>query len=140
MIIVDLNDLETIKAFAKKAYPNECCGLLAGRDTDGKKEVTEVHALTNLNTERSNDRYEVDPAEYMKIDRETSKRGLNIVGIYHSHPDHPSRPSEFDAGRAWEGYSYLIVAVANGQEFEIKSWVFSDSTKTFSEEEIRHGK
>ena len=139
MIIINQKEIETIKGFVKNAYPDECCGLLVGKVTGEEKEVVEVHALTNLNTERSKDRYEVDPAEYMKVDRDVAARKLDIVGIYHSHPDHPSKPSEFDAGRAWEGYSYLIIAIANGKEFEMKSWIFHDSTKTFEEEEIKNG-
>ncbi|MGR3178461.1 MAG: M67 family metallopeptidase [Candidatus Anammoxibacter sp.] len=139
MIKINQKEIETIKEFVKKAYPDECCGLLVGKIAGEEREVVEIHALTNLNTERSKDRYEIDPAEYMKVDRDVSTRKLDIVGIYHSHPDHPSRPSEFDAGRAWEGYSYLIIAIANGSEFEMKSWVFHDSTKTFEEEEIKNG-
>ncbi|MGR3221220.1 MAG: Mov34/MPN/PAD-1 family protein [Candidatus Anammoxibacter sp.] len=139
MIKIDQKNLETIKAFVKNAYPDECCGLLAGKAVGEKREVVEIHSLTNLNTERSKDRYEIDPAEYMKVDRDVFARKLDIIGIYHSHPDHPSKPSEFDAGRAWEGYSYLIVAIANGNEFDMKSWVFHDSTKTFEEEEIENG-
>lgn len=139
MIIINKDNLNIIKEHAKKAYPYECCGLLVGRDAGSEKDVIEIHALTNLNTERANDRYEIDPKEYMKIDQEVATRKLSIIGIYHSHPDHPSRPSEFDASRAWEGYSYMIIAIANGEEFEVKSWVFHDSTKTFEEEEIRNG-
>ncbi|MGR3320059.1 MAG: Mov34/MPN/PAD-1 family protein [Candidatus Anammoxibacter sp.] len=139
MIKINQKDLETIKEIVKKAYPDECCGLLVGKTTGEEREVVEIHSLTNLNTERSKDRYEIAPAEYMKVDRDVASRKLDIIGIYHSHPDHPSKPSEFDAGRAWEGYSYLIIAIANGREFEMKSWVFHDSTKIFEEEKIENG-
>lgn len=138
MIKINNKNIEKIKKFVKEAYPHECCGLLVGKLTGNDKEVVEVHELTNINTERANDRYEVDPKEYMEIDRETASRKLSIVGIYHSHPDHPSKPSEFDAGRAWEGYSYVIIAIAKGTDFEIKSWIFNESIKTFNEEEIKN--
>ena len=139
MIAINNKNMDQIKKYVKEAYPNECCGLLVGKGADGLKEVHEVRALTNINTERANDRYEVDPAEYMKVDRDAASRKLSIIGIYHSHPDHPCKPSEFDAGRAWEGYSYMIIAVAKGADFEVKSWVFNESTKTFNEEEIKNG-
>ncbi len=139
MIIITEENLDKIRIFAKEAYPHECCGLLVGKSNGAEKRVIEVHPLTNMNSERANDRYEVDPKEYMEIDRETATRKLSIIGIYHSHPDHPSKPSEFDANRAWEGYSYIIIAIAKGIDFEIKSWGFNESTKTFSEEEIKNG-
>ena len=139
MIIINNENLNIIKDYVRKAYPNECCGLLAGRETGIKKVVIEVHPLTNLNKDRANDRYEIDPVEYMEVDRAVAMKKLSIIGIYHSHPDHPSRPSEFDASRAWEGYSYIIVAIANGEEFEVKSWIFNESTKTFEEEKIENG-
>ncbi len=138
LIKIKEQDIEKIKEHVKEAYPHECCGLLAGKGFGEEKDVFETHRLRNLNSERANDRYEVDPKEYMEVDRDTASRKLSIIGIYHSHPDHPSKPSEFDAGRAWEGYSYLIIAVAKGEEFELKSWVFNDSTKTFTEEEIKN--
>ena len=139
MITISNNNLNIIKEHVKKAYPHECCGLLIGKENNGNKEVVETCSLTNLNKERANDRYEVDPKEYMKCDQDASKKKLSIIGIYHSHPDHPSRPSEFDANRAWECYSYMIIAIANGSEFEIKSWVYNESEKLFKEEEIKNG-
>ena len=139
MITISKENLNVIKVHVKKAYPHECCGLLIGKDKGGNKEVVETCLLTNLNKERANDRYEVDPKEYMKYDQDAGKKKLSIIGIYHSHPDHPSRPSEFDASRAWEWYSYMIIAIANGTEFEIKSWVFNESEKIFNEEEIKNG-
>ncbi len=139
MITINIENLDKIKAFVKNAYPHECCGLMVGKSNGQDKDVMEIHELTNINTERANDRYEVDPAEYMKVDRDAASRKLDIIGIYHSHPDHPSKPSEFDGSRAWEGYSYIIVAIAKGTEFEIKSWLFNESTNTFNEEEIKNG-
>lgn len=136
MIIISKEKITEIIGYVKNAYPFECCGLLAGIDK-GQKEVVEVYALKNLNTERTHDRYEIDPVEYMKADLEATKKEMQIIGIYHSHPDHPSRPSEFDASRAWEGYSYLIIAIKNGEDCEFKSWIFLESEKTFKEEEIK---
>lgn len=138
MIIISKGKIAEILDHVKKTYPLECCGLLAGIDK-GQKEVIAVYALKNLNTKRACDRYEIDPAEYMKADQEAAKRGIQIIGVYHSHPDHPSRPSEFDASRAWEGYSYLIIAIKNGEECEFKSWIFLESEKTFKEEEVKIG-
>ena len=81
MIKINQKDLETIKEIVKKAYPDECCGLLVGKTTGEEREVVEIHSLTNLNTERSKDRYEIAPAEYMKVDRDVASRKLDIIGI-----------------------------------------------------------
>jgi len=125
---------------SKAAYPHECCGVLAGVFGSGEvKAVTEVHALTNLNTERANDRYEVDPAELLRIEKDVASRKLDVLGFYHSHPDHPSRPSQFDRDRGWPDYSYVIVAVEGGKKTWAQCWTFTDMDAPFGEEELKIG-
>ena len=85
-----------------------------------KKKVIEVRSIRNTNTERSHDRYEIEGREFIKADKEAARKGLQIIGIYHSHPDHPAIPSDFDTEHAWCGYSYLIAAVENGIKIEIR--------------------
>ncbi|HLE08307.1 MAG TPA: M67 family metallopeptidase [Thermodesulfobacteriota bacterium] len=117
------------------SYPDECCGALIGNAAGGKT-VLEVCALKNVNRERSRDRYEMDPAELLRAEKEARKCGMDIIGIYHSHPDHPARPSQFDRDRGWPEYSYVIVSVKKGIDTEVKSWTFGDFSGPFKEEEI----
>lgn len=135
MLSIDNDKLREIEHQAKKSYPLECCGLLIGTNTSEKK-VIEVRPVQNKNTERTHDRYEIEGKEFTKIDKESAKKGLQIIGIYHSHPDHPAIPSAFDTEHAWAGYSYMIASVENGSKIEIRAWVFDEEKKEFEEEEI----
>jgi proteasome lid subunit RPN8/RPN11 len=99
--------------------------------------VCSVHATENLSSTRLHDRYEVDPREIVKLDRAAEQRGLDIVGFYHSHPDHPPTPSATDAENAWPGYIYLIVAVAEVGEAQVTAWTFDEERGCFRERPIR---
>jgi proteasome lid subunit RPN8/RPN11 len=116
---------------AKSAYPDECCGVLVGKG----KDVREARRVENINRERSRDRYEVDPAELLKAEKEARTKGFAVIGIYHSHPDHPPAPSEFDRSRAWPDYSYVIVSVKGGVDTQARSWTLDDNGY-FTEERI----
>ena len=116
---------------AKQSYPHECCGLLVGKDGL----VLDAVKVKNINTERAHDRYEIDPKEFLMVEKEAAKRGLGVLGIYHSHPDHPAEPSEFDRTRAWPEYFYLIVGVEGGKRVGHRCWRLGDDGN-FSEEEI----
>ncbi|MCC6572818.1 MAG: M67 family metallopeptidase [Planctomycetes bacterium] len=120
---------QAINAHARETYPHECCGVMIGRPATGARIATEAQRCGNLNTQRAHDRFELDPKDYMRLDRQAQKRGLEIVGIYHSHPDHPAKPSQTDLNAAWEGYSYVIVSVQKGEpkdfnSFELKGTAF----------------
>ncbi|MCF6158399.1 MAG: M67 family peptidase [wastewater metagenome] len=136
LLFIDASKLHDIEKHVKENYPLECCGLLVGRNNPEKR-IIEVYPVKNKNTERTHDRYEIDGKEFAYIDRETAKRGLQILGIYHSHPDHPAVPSAFDTERAWFGYSYMIIAIEQGEKTEIRSWIYREEKKQFEEEEIR---
>lgn len=117
---------------AKNSYPHEGCGVLVGRD----KKVVRIYLLENINKERANDRYEINPGDLLRVEKEAKKDGLEVIGFFHSHPDHPDKPSEFDRTRAWPFYSYLIVSVHNGKDVSVKSWIFEDEKEPFREEEV----
>ncbi|MCB9895757.1 MAG: M67 family metallopeptidase [Planctomycetes bacterium] len=123
-----------IEAHAVATYPHECCGVIVGRVEDSRVGV-EAHRTGNLNTERAHDRFTLDPKDYMRVDKQARAAGLDIIGIYHSHPDHPARPSETDRAAAWEGYSYVIVAVNEGVVGDFHS--FELHGEQFSQEEVR---
>lgn len=124
-----------IEAHAAETYPHECCGVIVGR-VDGESRVgVQAHRTGNLNTERAHDRFELDPRDYMLIDRQAREAGLDIIGIYHSHPDHPALPSETDLAAAWSGYSYVIVSVDQGKPGDFHSFELFEHD--FEQEEVR---
>jgi proteasome lid subunit RPN8/RPN11 len=118
--------LEEIRRHGESAYPAECCGALAGRiDGGGTKDVVRLEPAVN----RRNDdphRYLIAPADLRRLESELRAEGLEILGYYHSHPDHPARPSAYDTEHAWPWYSYLIVRIDRGAAAEAASWVLDD--------------
>ncbi|HXH03139.1 MAG TPA: M67 family metallopeptidase [Candidatus Competibacteraceae bacterium] len=127
-------DRARIAGWAEQGYPLESCGVLIGRQEDGRCWVQEVRLGRNLNRERAHDRYELAPEDLLAADQAASAAGLEIVGIWHSHPDHPARPSETDRAHAWSGWSYVIVAVERGRAVDLRSWRLQG--ETFAEEEL----
>lgn len=131
---------ERIRAHAAADYPHECCGLLVGTWQEGGRTVVErVEPARNLNTERAHDRYELDPMDYLRVDREAREAGLEVVGFYHSHPDSPPLPSVTDARQAWPAYTYIIVSVVGGEPEQMRAWVFDEAAAVFDEQEVAGG-
>ena len=128
--------LERIRDHGRKAYPNECCGLLVGCAEGPAKSVIELRAMANAREDSPHNRYLIAPDEWLEADRETRGAGLDIVGVYHSHPDHPARPSEFDREHAFPWYSYIIISVANGEAGDLKSWILRDDRTEFDLEDM----
>ncbi len=129
--------LETIREHGAKSYPYECCGLLLGEPlAEEDKKLTAIWSVKNVwesqeghqlaDGESSKRRYLIPPEEILAGQTYARCQGLEVVGYYHSHPDHPARPSEFDRDYAWPWYSYVIVAVEQGVATEITSWVLDD--------------
>jgi proteasome lid subunit RPN8/RPN11 len=108
--------------WAAAGYPFETCGLLIGRFHGQDVETVRVTRARNLVRERRRDRYLLDPDEFLAADRESRAEGLEIVGFWHTHPDHPARPSQVDLEAAWEGYSYLIIATKETGAVDLRSW------------------
>jgi proteasome lid subunit RPN8/RPN11 len=129
-----------ILSHAKETYPDECCGVLVG-EYGGKygseRTVIKAYGTENINNERAQDRYEIDPSDLNRIDRSARGEGLDILGFYHSHPDHPDSPSIFDRERGQTDYSYLIIAVNGSGQISIKSWILKKEDEPFREEEIK---
>lgn len=124
-----------LEDIVREGYPRETCGTLIGRSTDAGTDVCRVEEGQNLNAERAQDRYELDPGHLLWAETRAREDGLEVVGIWHSHPDHPARPSETDRSAAWEGWSYLVASVGAEAVHDIRSWRLKDSV--FHEEEIR---
>ena len=113
--------MDAVEAHGAAGYPNEICGVLVG--PRGGRTATEAKRARNIIVERSRDRYEIDPADHLRIQREADNDGQDIVGYYHSHPDHPAQASRFDTERAWSGYVYVIVSVADGKPVDANAFV-----------------
>ncbi len=113
--------LEAIRAHGAEGYPHEICGILLG--PRGGRAATEARRARNIIVERARDRYEIDPRDHIRIQKEADADGLDILGYYHSHPDHPAQASRFDTERAWAGYVYVIVSVANGEPVDQNGFV-----------------
>jgi proteasome lid subunit RPN8/RPN11 len=138
-------EMAKIRDHARAAYPEECCGFLIGTP-DAPRTVREARAVANVAKDNRRRRYEVDARETLALERELRERGMQNVGFYHSHPDHPAHPSGFDRDRAaWEGMAYLIVSVESGNPVDARAWVIQEggdgaggpeSARSFREEDI----
>jgi proteasome lid subunit RPN8/RPN11 len=129
--------IERIKEHARRSYPEECCGFLFGSSESDVKVVRELRELTNSSGENRSRRYVVTPEEYRDAEVWAEGKGLEVLGLYHSHPDHPSRPSQFDTDHALPWWSYVIISVEHGNPSSISSWVLKDDRAGFGEERIK---
>ena len=127
--------LQAIQDHAREAYPEECCGFLIGHSSAPRR-VVESRWARNVATENRSRRYMVDPLELLRVDDDVRKKNLDLIGIYHSHPDHPAAPSEFDRSRATSWYSYLIVSVVDGQPKDTTAWSFDEAARAFRPEKL----
>lgn len=107
---------------AAAGYPHEVCGLLIGRTGDGATTVERIVEVPNLDRDRPHDRYRLDPAGWVAADRGARAAGLDVVGVWHTHPDHPAHPSATDLAAAWPDLSYLIVTTTMSGAVEARSW------------------
>jgi len=146
------HELEQIRAHGERDYPSECCGVLLGHADEESKIVSEVVPLRNLRhdparaqellpvedpgRESEKNRFLIDPEDQLRVERDSRKRGLDVVGYYHSHPDHPARPSNYDREHAWPWYSYVIMSIERGEAKAITSWVLSKDRQRFEPEEV----
>jgi proteasome lid subunit RPN8/RPN11 len=126
--------LHSIQAHGAEGYPHEICGIMIGPRGDGL--VTEVRRARNIIVERAADRYEIDPRDHIRIQKEADAMGFDIVGYYHSHPDHPAQASRFDTERAWAGYVYLIVSIQDGEAVDANCFVAEKDGGPFRHEPL----
>lgn len=140
---------QQIRDHGAGTYPHECCGALLGRDdafTNGsgaseeenrvKRNVFSLFTLVNRRDDSPRNRFMVTAEDVRAAELAAQEQGLDIIGWYHSHPDHPARPSEYDRDHAWPWYSYIIVSVRHGAAEDMTSWRLNDDRQEFSPEEI----
>ncbi|MFN8418016.1 MAG: M67 family metallopeptidase [Anaerolineae bacterium] len=136
---VHLSDELKLRIFAQlqQTYPNEGGGFLLGRQSGTVVTISDVIPITNtFASEEQFHRYAMTPLDWAKMEDEADSRGLTLVGYYHSHPDHPAIPSEFDRVHALPNFRYLITSVRNGQAAEIRAWLLSEDRSQFDELEL----
>jgi proteasome lid subunit RPN8/RPN11 len=137
VIAVPAAVLEAIRSHGRETYPEECCGGLLGLLLEDRGvRIVRAEAIANASREQRERRYAVDPRDYLRLERSASEQGLALVGFYHSHPDHPAAPSEYDREHAFPFLHYLILSVANGRPGEATSWVLSEDGGVFEREEL----
>ena len=124
--------IAAIRAHGRETYPNECCGALIGRDGI----VSEAHPLANTTEEGPRRRFLVRPSDYRTAEARASETQQELLGFYHSHPDHPAEPSQYDLDHAWPFFSYVIVSVREGEARELRSWRLRDDRSAFDEESV----
>ncbi len=140
---------QKIRQHGAETYPHECCGALLGRDAtamDGTatagiaelplREILALFPLVNRREDSPHNRFSVSAEDVRDAEKAARDKKLDVVGWYHSHPDHPARPSQYDREHAWPWYSYVIVSVAGGKPEEMTSWRLSDDRSEYSSEEI----
>ncbi len=130
-----------ITRHAQDRYPEECCGILLGTVAEtahgeGTRKVVDFRPLDNEEETGRERRYLIGPQAFLEAENEARRRNLEILGIYHSHPDHPAVPSETDREQAWPWYSYLIVSVREGAPRELRSWRLLPDRSRFEEERL----
>jgi proteasome lid subunit RPN8/RPN11 len=138
-----------IRRHGAETFPYECCGALLGRDSEAEKvaaqaetrpaaarEVLELFALVNRRDDSPRNRFAVTADDVRDAEKAATAHGLDVIGWYHSHPDHPARPSEFDREHAWPWYSYVIVSVMAGKPADMTSWRLNDDRQNYSPEDI----
>ena len=127
---------ELVHTHLCQAYPEEGCGVLVGQDQGKRRIVERVVPLANRGEAERHHRYLIAPEQLLVVEREARDAGLDVLGFFHSHPDHPARPSAFDLEHAWPYYSYLIVSVASGRVDDATVWRLVDDRSRFEVESL----
>jgi proteasome lid subunit RPN8/RPN11 len=143
---------ERIRKHGAETYPHECCGALLGRDSDAAatdssgqdartppRDILELFPLVNRRDDSPRNRFSVTSEDVLAAEKAARALGIDVVGWYHSHPDHPAEPSQYDRDHAWPWYSYIIVSVANGQPQYMTSWRLNDDRASFTSENLEIG-
>ncbi len=128
--------VQRIHAHGVETYPHECCGALIGMDSEAAREVVELLPLANRRNDSPRNRFEVTAEDVQMAEKKAKELSLEVVGWYHSHPDAPARPSEFDREHAWPWYSYIIVSVQQREPRDTTSWRLRDDRSAYDSEAI----
>ncbi|MHB1023596.1 MAG: M67 family metallopeptidase [Acidobacteriaceae bacterium] len=130
MLHIGQENYAALRAHGEETYPHECCGVLLGKAEENGNRVVEIVRAGNTRTDSAHNRYHIAPQELVKIQRQGREKGLDIVGFYHSHPDHPAQWSKTDFAEAhWLGCSYVITSVEKGEAVLTNSFLLTGTTE-----------
>jgi proteasome lid subunit RPN8/RPN11 len=135
MITIEQAAREAMIADGVSTFPDECCGFMFGKEEGDDRTVSSILAANNAKEGDKKRRYQVSPFDYMKAEQHADDNNLQLLGVYHSHPNHPSVPSETDRVNAQPYFSYVIVSIMEGKFNTIQSWRLNDEAQ-FEEEKI----
>lgn len=127
-------EVAEMNAHLLSTYPEEGCGVMLGTEQQGTREVVRVIAFENRREDSRHNRYTIAPEQFLAAEQSARASGLDLLGFYHSHPDHPARPSAFDLENAWPYYSYVIVSVEQGRVADTRSWRLAEDRSRFDPE------
>jgi len=135
-LVLDGRLRAAIAQHGERDYPREACGLIGGTVEGERKVAARLEPLANLRDDSPRDRYLISPDAFRDAAERLARDGLEVVGVYHSHPDHPPRPSAFDLEHAWPWLSYVIVGVAHGRAEQSRVWILAEDRRAFVEEPL----
>ena len=135
-ISISETDLELIQAEGEAHFPEECCGFLFGTSAGESRDVIEVHPIRNAQDENRARRFLITPEQFRNAEAYATERGFELIGFYHTHPDHPAVPSDFDREHALPFYSYVILSVRKGAAAELRSWQLELERNGYMEEQV----
>ena len=139
-ILLSRQQYRRIEEEGVAAFPNECCGILYGRDTAQGRIVERLEAVNNdFDAGEQYHRFSISPQTLMRAEKSAAERRQMVLGFYHSHPDHPARPSEYDREHGWPFYSYVIVSVMARLPAAMTCWLLNEQTEQFDEQAIVTG-
>jgi proteasome lid subunit RPN8/RPN11 len=133
---IGAGDVGHIHDHAKEAYPEECTGALVGMNVEGMKIVVDVWRAENTHEEERSRRFLIEPLKIKEFEERAAERDMDVLGFYHSHPDHPAEPSEYDREHAWPGWSYVIASVSAENVEDMRSWILKGDRSGYDEEPI----
>ncbi len=133
---IGAGDVGHIHEHAVEAYPEECAGALVGMDVGEMKIVVDVWRAENTHGEERSRRFLIEPSRIKEFEERAAERDMDLLGFYHSHPDHPAEPSEYDREHAWPYYSYVIASVGDDGVESMRSWVLRGDRSGYEEEQI----
>ena len=134
-LLISREAFQTMKEHGESGFPNEICGFMFGSYQDGRN-ITSIRPLKNVKTGDQRRRFEIDPLDYQKAELHALKEGIDLVGVYHTHPNHPAIPSIYDLKQAVPVFSYIILSIQEGKFDHIRSWQIDEDSNKFFEEQI----
>ena len=137
MLIIEPKALEEMYTDAQQTFPDECCGFFFGKEEGEERKVTEILVVNNSKEGDKRRRFVIAPKDYINAERHAEVNDLQLLGIYHSHPNHPAIPSEHDRVAAQPYFSYIIISVMDREIAAIRSWQLNEESQ-FEEETIEN--